>query len=149
MVLFVLSSPVPLPLFGSPLYLHQYSQAVGLRPLPLHAVARRRAGSVLPPCGAPAKSKQTKPMGYFWCFFKFEDTELGKQFWDSNSQRSRRWWLGACAFFLSYALIKVVRLHNRGDPITSYAPLISTCATCFLLIALNIHSTGGTSTWCT
>ena len=61
-------------------------------------------------------------MGYFWCFFKFEDTELEKQFWDSNSQRSRRWWLGACAFFLSYALIKVVRLHNRGDPITSYAP---------------------------
>ena len=77
-------------------------------------------------------------MGYFWCFFKFEDTELEKQFWDSNSQRSRRWWLGACAFFLSYALIKVVRLHNRGDPITNYAPLISTCATYFLLIALNI-----------
>ena len=32
----------------------------------------------------------------------------------------------------------MVRLHNRGDPITNYAPLISTCATYFLLIALNI-----------
>ena len=89
----------------------------------------------LPP--PPAKPKETKPMGPFWRFFQFADTELEKQFWDSSSQRSRYWLAGLFFCIFGNAVFQTVQFHLRGDPVINLVPIISSCAISLLLTVLN------------